>query len=58
LVGWLCRFRAQTGSVGKATFFRRLSVAASPGEGSVAMPQLDNVYRGISRKTEENHGKR
>ena len=32
--GWLAGFWAQTGSVAKATFVRRLGEAAAPGEGS------------------------
>jgi hypothetical protein len=34
MVGWLSGFRAQTGSVAKATYVRRLGEAAAPGEGS------------------------
>ena len=30
MVGWLSGFRAQTGSVAKATFVRRLGKAAAP----------------------------
>jgi hypothetical protein len=34
LVGWLSGFRAQTGSIAKATFVRRLGEAAATGEES------------------------
>jgi hypothetical protein len=36
LVGWLSGFGAQTGSVAKAIFVRRLGEAAAPGEGSAS----------------------
>jgi hypothetical protein len=59
LVGWLSGFWAQTGSVAKATFVRRLCEAAAPGEGRGvrAVPRLCILYPGICLTTEENHGK-
>jgi hypothetical protein len=58
LVGWLSGFRAQTGSVAKATFVRRLREAAARlGRGVRAVPRLNIVYPGICLTTEENHGK-
>jgi hypothetical protein len=58
MVGWLSGFLAQTGSVAKATFVRRLGEAAAAWERRLrAVPRLNIPYPGICLTTEENHGK-
>jgi hypothetical protein len=57
LVGWLSGFRAQTGSVAKATLSGASMKPPRLGRGVRAVPRLNIVYPDICLTTEENHGK-